>query len=499
MSDFDLLVGHLEGLTVTQGPLRGESFPVMPWQRSFLRNAWQVGVSGLSVARGAGKSTLFGAVADAHLRGPLCRPREEVVIAGPSFTQARIIFRTALAFGGEVYFDRGRYKLQDSEQKALIECRETGASIRAIGANPRMAHGLQASLVLLDEPAQLGPSGEGLVAALTTGDGKLDDQRVIALGTRAASPDHWFERWLNGNADYSKTYAARPNDPLFQRRTWERANPSLRHLPALLPSYRAAAEKAKRDPALLQAFKALKLNMGVSDTVVNVLLSAEVWAEIEGDAVRAGPFVLGLDLGGTGAMSAAAAFWPQTGRLECFALVGDIPDLGSRGLQDGVGGLYREMARRGELGTVPGRVVPPAALVAAAVDRWGVPARVVADRFKQGEMEDAYDKARLPRSAGVEWRGQGYRDGAEDVRRFRQAALSGRVVPVESLLGRAAMGEARVVVDPSGNEKLSKNSEAGRRKRGRDDAAAAMVLAVASAERTPPTRPRQRLRTALAG
>ena len=48
---------------------------------------------------------------------------------------------------------------------------------------------------------------------------------------------------------------------------------------------------------------------------------------------------------------------------------------------------------------------------------------------------------------------------------------------------RAAFAEARVMIDPAGNEKLAKKSEAGRRQRGRDDLANAIIMAVAEGSR----------------
>ena len=76
-------------------------------------------------------------------------------------------------------------------------------------------------------------------------------------------------------------------------------------------------------------------------------------------------------------------------------------------------------------------------------------------------------------------RGMGFKDGAEDVRDFRRAVLEGKVIPAKSLLLTAAMGEARVTMDPAGNAKLAKSSQGGRRKRAKDDAAAAAILSVA--------------------
>ena len=72
---------------------------------------------------------------------------------------------------------------------------------------------------------------------------------------------------------------------------------------------------------MLQSFKSLRLNMGISDTVSGVLLEADIWESIEGEAERDGEYVLGLDLGGSTAQSAAAAWWPRTGRLEGFRRV----------------------------------------------------------------------------------------------------------------------------------------------------------------------------------
>ena len=64
-------------------------------------------------------------------------------------------------------------------------------------------------------------------------------------------------------------------------------------------------------------------------------------------------------------------------------------------------------------------------------------------------------------------------------------AFKGEVTPLKSLMLASAMSVARVVMDPAGNSKLSKNAEGGRRVNARDDAAAAAILAVALATRQP--------------
>ena len=118
---------------------------------------------------------------------------------------------------------------------------------------------------------------------------------------------------LKGGAGYSQVHAATAGDPPYQRRTWRKANPGLDWLPDLEKIIRREADKARKDPtAGVRAFKALRLNMGVSDVTESVLIDADTWlkAEVEGPVHCDGPYVLGLDLGTSAAMSAAAAYWP---------------------------------------------------------------------------------------------------------------------------------------------------------------------------------------------
>jgi len=274
------LADYLGGLTVSQGRLAGERVTVFPWERRFVRGAFRPGVTSaaLSVARANGKTTLVAGIAAATLDGPLMVPRGESVIVASSFEQARIAFEHVLAFMGSKVRDRKRWKVWDTAQQARIEDRESGVRVRCIGSDPRRAHGLAPVLVLADEPAQWPTStGEKMVAALRTAAGKQPHSRFVALGTRPAGAEHWFGKMLAGGADYAQCHAARSGDPPFWKRTWQKANPSLRYLPDLEAAIRAEAIQAKRDPSLLAAFEALRLNLGTDDTEVAVLLDAKLW------------------------------------------------------------------------------------------------------------------------------------------------------------------------------------------------------------------------------
>ena len=245
----------------------------------------------------------------------------------------------------------------------------------------------------------------------------------------------------------------------------------------------------KSDPSLLAQFRALRLNQGVDDTLQSTILDADVWQGVEGEAEHSGPYVLGIDLGSSASMSAAAMYAPDTGAFDAIGCFPTIPDLARRGLSDGVGPLYANMLRRGELMLAGGRVADVPALLSEVLERWGRPAAVVADRWRVAELADALDSIRFPSTSLVR-RGQGYRDGGEDIRDFRRAVLGGRVTPRKSLLMRSAMGAARVSMDAAGNAKLAKFG-AGKRARSRDDAASAAILSIAVGEREARAAPRR--------
>ena len=240
----------------------------------------------------------------------------------------------------------------------------------------------------------------------------------------------------------------------------------------------------------MAAFKSLRLNMPVADTTQAELLTPAQLALCETDSLpeREGSPVWGVDLGVTAAMSAVAAYWPSSGRLEVLAAFPSIPSLSERGRHDGCGDAYMRMYERKELITTEGRTVSVPELLDAALALYGPPVAVVADRWRQGELEDSMDALGL--SIELIPRGMGFKDGSEDVRGFRSAVLDGRVKCAPSLLLRSALSGARVVSDPAGNSKLAKSGDgAGRKSRHRDDACAAAILAVSQGQRQPPPKP----------
>ena len=466
-------------LPITQGAGAGKPFEVLPWERRFVKGVLKPGVStaALTVARGAGKSTVCAALAVAALAGPLRKPRGEVIVIASSLAQGGIVFGHAKAFlAGALAREPKRWRVRDGANAALIEDRSSGCRLRVIGSDPRRAHGLAGNVYILDEPAQWPPgSSDAMISAVRTSQGKIEGGRLIALGTRPTDPGHWFARMLEGGCDYSQIHAATADAPPFRLATWRRACPSLDHMPALRAVYESEARLAARDPSALASFRALRLNLGMSDVLREMLISPEAWKAVEADDVPAlGPGqVWGIDLGGSASFSALAAFDASTGALRGLAAVGSEPSLRERGLRDGVGGLYVDLAKEGGLLVCEGQTVRPAILLRAALERFGRPAAIAADRWREGELVDGLREVGFPPAALVT-RGMGYFHGGQDTRAFQAAVLEGRVRPERSQLFRAALAVAELQTDPAGNRKITKQH-----RRSRDDVAVAATLAIA--------------------
>ena len=229
------LEAFIETLVIGQGPLQGQPFKLLDWERRFIRQAFAEGidVGALSIGRGNGKSSLVAAIAAAAIVGPLAQPRAEVVAVASSFSQAKIIYQHCHDYLKPwIAADPARYRVLDSQSAAVIADRETGSALKCIGSDPARSHGLAPALVLLDEGA-VWPTNysDKMYSALQTSMGKIAGARLIALGTRPASGAHWFSRLLEGgDGIYAQSHHAPPNADLGDPDAWI-AQPQLDRLP----------------------------------------------------------------------------------------------------------------------------------------------------------------------------------------------------------------------------------------------------------------------------
>ena len=127
---------------------------------------------------------------------------------------------------------------------------------------------------------------------------------------------------------------------------------------------------------------------------------------------REGRPIVGVDLGGGRAWSAAVALYPN-GRVEARAVAPGIPDLDEQERRDRVpAGTYAKLFDLGQLEIAEGLYVqPPAALWDMIREAWGKPLMVVLDRFRLAEFEDA-----VKRGARLEPRVSRWSEASFDIR-----------------------------------------------------------------------------------
>ncbi len=482
-------VRFLNCLRVPEGKMAGRKVRLAPFQRAFIEGALakDTAAAVLSVGRGNGKSALSAGLALGALVGVWDRqPRREVLIAARTRDQARIAWDFAAGFAATLPVDvRAGFTFRRSPRLEIEFEDETGSHyLRAIAADGKNTLGSAPTLCLMDERGHWPlDKGDDLEAALLSGLGKRGG-RALIISTSAADDAHPFSQWLDHPppGTFVQEHRPSPGLPADDVPSLLEANPGAEAgIGSSVEWLEAQAQRAiARGGNALSTFRLYNRNERVSGETRGLLLTADEWlaAEVTDLPPRDGPAVVGVDLGGSASMSAAAFYWPQTGRLEAFGAFPSVPSLADRGASDGVSGRYVEMEDRGELVTMGERVVPAGRFLQEVMRRLDGCALqcLVADRYRQAEFEDAMAAGGV--SAPVVWRGQGFKDGAEDVERFRASIFDGKVSVAPSLLLRSAFADAVTLSDVAGNAKLAKG-----RSTGRIDAAAATVLAVAEGAR----------------
>ncbi|SHK36061.1 Phage terminase-like protein, large subunit, contains N-terminal HTH domain [Shimia gijangensis] len=486
MKSSTIAIRFLETLAIPEGPKAGEPIKLAPFQKQFVKGALDDGiqVAVLSIGRGNAKTALSAGIALGAVMGKWdSQPRREILIAARTRDQARI------AFDFVVGFIRG---LPESEQEQFTIRRSPrleieygdGHVIRAIAADGKSALGSAPNLVLMDERGHwAADQGDTLEHALLSGIGKRGG-RALIISTSAPDDAHPFSVWLDETQEgvYVQEHRPSPGLPADDLASLKEANPGAAHgIGSSLEWLRGQARRAiARGGSTLTSFRLYNRNERVSGETRDVLLTVDEWmnCEVSEAPERRGQVVIGIDLGGSASMTAAAFYWPETGRLECLGTFPSRPTLLDRGQNDGVNDRYVQMQDRGELSVLGDQTVPVAPWLVQVMQHveGEAVAAITADRYKQAELGEAIDKAGI--RAPVIWRGQGFRDGGEDCERLRRAAFDGKVQTPPSLLLRSAFADAVTLRDPANNLKLAKA-----RSTGRIDAAAATVLAVAEGAR----------------
>ena len=483
-------IAFLETLKIPEGKLAGQPVKLAEFQKRFVRGSMAPGVmvGVLSIGRGNAKTALASGLALGALMGVWDpQPKREILFAARNRDQAKTAFQFLVGFiEGLPAEEQELFALRRGSKLEVEYLANGGGLARVIPADGKSILGGAPTLAILDERAAwVRDKGDALENAILSGLGKRDG-RALIISTSAPDDTNTFSRWLDEPPPGTYVQEHRPpfGLPADDLESLLMANPGAAEGIGSSPEWLVAqAQRAiARGGSALSSFLNLNRNERVSTEDRSCLITVAEWlaAEVDPDQLppRDGPCVLGVDLGGSRSMSAAAFYWPQTGRLEALGTFPGNPGLLDRGAADGVGERYVEMHRRGEL-TVKGAATVPIGpwLAEIATKAAGAQiAAIVGDRFRNAEFQEGLAAAGI--NTPFVWRGFGWKEGAADVERFRRALFDGMVKTVPSLLLRAAFADAITLVDPAGNHKLAKG-----RSTGRIDAAAAAILAVAEGAR----------------
>ena len=464
---------------------------LIPMQRRFLRGALAASTdtAALSTPRGNGKSSLAAWLGARALTpdDSLFRAGTESHIIAASVGQAR---RTTFKLMRRYFEDRDEWVIAESQNAAHIRHKATGTRLSVLAGNSKTAQGLvDCPLIIADEPGAWEVVGGALVwDAIRTAQGKPESaMRTIMIGTLAPHgvDGHWWRNIIRRGSRGSVFVQAVEGDRKRWREASEirRCNPLMWRFPESRAKLLEERDDALGDSRALASFLSYRLNVPSRDEST-VLLTVDDWELVTGReaADRDGRPVVGIDLGGGRAWSAAVGVWPS-GRVEAVAVAPGIPNVEAQEKRDRVSrGTYQRLVDAGVLTLAKGlRVQPPGALI-DRIREWA-PRFIVCDRFKLDELRDTTPCCPIvPRV--TRWS-----EATADIGALRKLAKDGplAVAPESRGLLTASVGVAAVKNDDGGSCRMVKDDA---HNCARDDVAAALVLAAGAFARLPKRRKR---------
>jgi len=489
------VIAFVQSLKITSGPLAGHRFYLRSWQKEIVREWFRTDAKGrrivrtavLSVARKNGKSTLIAAIALAFLVGPEKERRGQIVVGAADRDQSGIIFDEIVAMLEADDELRGLVNIKRHEKQ--IEALDTGSKFRALSSDAKKAHGLNPTVVILDELAQWG-SGLGLrlYSALMTAGGARAEPFKIIISTQSEDDlskmselidlgQQVNEGVIENPAFWCRVYEIPEDlDPLDER-NWRLANPALQQFRSV-EDMRELADRARRMPSERATFENLYANRRVA--AEERWISKPDWdacrGEIDPDELVGETCYAGLDLGSVSDLTSFTLFWPDSGALLSWSWC-PKDRIAERSERDHA--PYDVWARAGLIEATPGkgtdkrqvalRVAELNALYRPeliAFDKWGMPelVRILAEE----EIE-------LP----LQEHQQGYVSMSPAAKSFEERVLNRRLIHANPVL-TWAMSNVRLERDAAGNIKPSKA-----RSREKIDPIVAAIMAVGVHARQP--------------
>lgn len=436
-------------LKVPTGPLAGQPLIAHPYMLDWTAAALSDDITeaGMSIARKNAKTGWIAVCDLAFLIGPLNRREWRGVVTSMTGKLA-LEMRSAIEKTAKA---SGLHGLEIHRSPTPgIAYGLKGAQLDFLAADKASGHAIGGDIAIIDEGGLMDEGQRELwnsIDSATSGrDGKLWVLSIQGTGPMFAE----MEARAKEGADYLHWHRwAAPEDcRIDDVEAWHAANPGLEVGIKSMRFMETRCEKALAVPADQPTFRAQHLNQSITPGIEN-LVSLTDWLAAERriqGMERKGPLVLGLDMGSSDAMTAAAPYWPESGRLEFYAAFPGVPNPVLRGQKDGVGGLYQQMVNRGDLWIDEGSqlVTVPQFLSRVFAEIGQMPLWLVADKHRQSEVATALRD--FGYTGDVIWRGGPNTqtdEGAHDVRAF-QAGIKRRIGVTDSTVALHALKRSSV-------------------------------------------------------
>lgn len=278
----DYAVAFIESLCHTKGTWAGKPFDLIDWQEKIIRDIFgtlkpngyrQFNTAYIEIPKKQGKSELAAGVALLLLCGD-GEERAEVYGCAADRNQAKIVFDVAVDMVRFCPALSKRVKILESQKKLIYK--PTNSFYQVLSADVANKHGFNTHGVIFDE-LHTQPNRK-LYDVMTQGSGDARMQPLYFLITTAGNDTNSICYEIHQKAldidkgrkidptFYSVIYGADEGDDWTSPKVWKKANPSL-GITVGIDKVKSACESAKQNPAEENAFRQLRLNQWVKQSV----------------------------------------------------------------------------------------------------------------------------------------------------------------------------------------------------------------------------------------
>ena len=278
----DYAVMFIESLCHTKGTWAGKPFELIDWQEQIIRDLFgvlkpngyrQFNTAYIEIPKKQGKSELAAAVALLLLCGD-GEERAEVYGCAADRNQAKIVFDVAVDMVRFCPALSKRVKILESQKK--ITYLPTNSSYQVLSADVANKHAFNTHGVIFDE-LHTQPNRK-LFDVMLQGSGDARMQPLYFLITTAGNDTNSICYEVHQKAIdiaegrkvdptfYSVIYGAAEDEDWTDPKVWKKANPSL-GITVGIDKVKAACESAQQNPGEENAFRQLRLNQWVKQSV----------------------------------------------------------------------------------------------------------------------------------------------------------------------------------------------------------------------------------------